>query len=212
MRGRATRRPHSLSGPGQAVFHLPFRRPRKGRAERQGHDGPTGLDASRHRGLSKSVLLRACGASEGCRKSAVSLASRARCLRLAPRRPRWADNFFTRRWWPPAGEPDLARLGPPAASLHLQRNVIAGHRVPPRHLKMLTDTPFVRGRMNVNIILAPKAVKASVAGASAAWLSAEQAVAETESGTPLNSRGRSGRRAHNRRRARCGSGRRSVRD
>ena len=53
--------------------------------------GPTGLDASRHRGLSKPIAA----------SPPVPMASRARCWRLAPQRPRWTSRF--RRPFSPCG-------------------------------------------------------------------------------------------------------------
>jgi hypothetical protein len=56
----------------------PARKRTEGARGARGPDGPTGLDASRHRGLSKSL----------CRAASPPnpKASRARCLRFAPRR------------------------------------------------------------------------------------------------------------------------------
>ena len=62
--------------------------------------GPTGLDTSRHRGVTPSFAPRGASkgkprgafrASQGLRKSASPKASRARCLRFAPHGPRWTD-------------------------------------------------------------------------------------------------------------------------
>jgi hypothetical protein len=69
-------------------------RENRGRAGRQGPDGPTDLDASQHRGMLKSfVRLRSERATTG--KPQVrqdTLASRARCvLKSPPRRPRWTN-------------------------------------------------------------------------------------------------------------------------
>ena len=66
---------------GRSPIPLALEKETEGARDAKGPDGPTGLDASRHRGLSKSDIA----ASPPSPK-----ASRARCLRFAPRsRPRW---------------------------------------------------------------------------------------------------------------------------
>ena len=89
--------------PGPPAVLLAARPSKKteGARDARGPDGPTGLDASRHRGLSKSFK---------CRKSAKSQGvPRAVFLRLASRRPRWADHFY-----PPLRA--LGALTPPVPS------------------------------------------------------------------------------------------------
>jgi hypothetical protein len=88
-------RPYYLRGAGFAVVTICIRRAPKIEGARNAgvHNGPADLDASRHRGLSKSVVPAFALSSfgEACHKSAGSPASRARCLRFAPHRPRWTD-------------------------------------------------------------------------------------------------------------------------
>ena len=72
-------RPYSLAGPGEAAVQLAGPSTSRGRAGRQGPEGPTGLDTSRYRGLSKPVAA----------SPPKPKASRARGLRFPPYRPRW---------------------------------------------------------------------------------------------------------------------------
>ena len=88
-------------GPPAVFFAARPSKKTEGARDARGPDGPTGLDASRHRGLSKSFK---------CRKSAKSQGvPRAVFLRLASRRPRWADHFY-----PPLRA--LGALTPPVPS------------------------------------------------------------------------------------------------
>ena len=91
------RRPCSLAGAGCACSQLPFPRlstRSEGARDARGPNGPTDLDASQHRGMLKSgPPSRRFGAPTGIRKSAQPKASRARCFRFAPCRPRWTSHF-----------------------------------------------------------------------------------------------------------------------
>jgi hypothetical protein len=109
------------------------------RSAQTGMLGPADLDVSRHRGLSKSV---------NCRKSAVSPASRARCLRLAPRRPRWADHFYPPLVTPCRGA-GLSRLGPPGRFVAFPAKRHSRPPLPAPHLKMLYRHPSLGRDRNI---------------------------------------------------------------
>ncbi len=98
--------------------------------------GPTGLDTSRHRGVTPSFAPRGASkgkprgafrASQGLRKSASPKASRARCLRFAPHGPRWTylsgDPPLLANWkaaYPPLSGP--GRAGKPVTGCRRRRH------------------------------------------------------------------------------------------
>jgi hypothetical protein len=82
-------RPYSLSAPGRPSPDRAHPRKNEGARNAKGPNGPTGLDASRHRGLSKSSAPPSpFGFGAASRKSTKPMASRARCflglLRVVP--------------------------------------------------------------------------------------------------------------------------------
>ena len=79
---RKRHRPYSLCGAGYAVVSCPrvLGKTEGARDAKGPRDGPAGLDTSRHRGLSNPVVAAS---------PPSPMASRARCLRFAPQRPRW---------------------------------------------------------------------------------------------------------------------------
>src|SRR5690348_13379618 len=96
-------RPYSCVGPGQALVFFSFRlradafqrslahpRNTEGARDAKGPVGPTGLDASQHRGMLKFVPAF----RQVRRKSAKTQGvPRAVFLRFAPLRPRWTYRF-----------------------------------------------------------------------------------------------------------------------
>jgi hypothetical protein len=151
QRPGTTKHPHSLVGPGQAAFRSSFlRRPlKRGRAERRGSNNPAASCEKVERSHEHSH-----------HEDAGSPALRARCLRLAPLRPRWtyrfrrpslrkpaypplrtqivpstSDRAGCHRQWGPATHGWCAgtkRLGPPFGCLRRISNAPKGHRSPPR--------------------------------------------------------------------------------
>ena len=97
----------------------------RGGAGHRGPRRPTDLDTSRHRGLPE----------ERTASPPVPPASRARCLRLAPRRP-WRRNQDILHWRRPGRPADLCGLGrpPPRNATRPSRRhgaMITGHRPDP---------------------------------------------------------------------------------
>ena len=150
------RRPYCFGRPG-ASRYFPLPRPSeiapRARGTPMGPNGPAGLDASRHRGLSKSALLRAFGASQGVTASPpVPRRPVHGVYRLAPQGPRWASivrrlafrqGRQTTAWRSPAwGDRSACGLDRRAVSPHLRRNVISRPPLPAPCLKMLAQTPL----------------------------------------------------------------------
>jgi hypothetical protein len=78
-------RPYSCTeAPGRPVFSCPPRERTEGARDARGPEGPTGLDASRHRGC-RSPLVPQVRQFPGV--------PRAVFVRFAPHRPRWTDHF-----------------------------------------------------------------------------------------------------------------------
>ncbi len=119
----------------------------RGRAGRQGPDGPTGLDASRHRGLSKSF--------DSAASPPNPKASRARCLnRFAPHRPRWCYRFRqpalrvrspSHRFWPRRvpGPSDCAGFPPSVARSGLRHSKPGRCGLDRRGQSVASPTPAV---------------------------------------------------------------------
>jgi hypothetical protein len=152
-KARVQNRPYSWR---RRVRRSPLPLPPKsteGARDAKGPGGPTGLDASRHRGLSKSDSA---ASPPFPRRPARGV------YRFAPRRPRWSSVRHATpsqgRNTPPLGPgnsagdaltgspayrpsealgvrlgtPGPARLGPPGLAPHLRCKSFPGHRSPPR--------------------------------------------------------------------------------
>jgi hypothetical protein len=127
----------------------------RGRAGRQ---GPRRTRGPRHLATSRLVEVRIArlrsfelrrGKPQVRRSQGVP---RAVFLRLAPRRPRWADNFYPPLVTPCRGA-GPARLGPPGPAPHLRCKIIPRPPLPALHLETLIRHPSATGRDNRTYIL-----------------------------------------------------------